>query len=468
MRATRLLKKMARALQLGLRGDWPRTVKHENTMQPGDTVILRSVEQARDEMLRHFAPLDIQIVPLLASLGRVLAADVTADIDVPPFANSAMDGYAVRGADVQNASVPNPVVLQVVGEVPAGGMTEVRVGAGTAIRIMTGAPMPPEADTVVPFEETDEGRPDSLHPQGLVRIYRKVPVGASVRSAGEDVVAGAVVARRGTLIRPAEIGVLATVGAATVAVFRRPRVAILATGDELVDVHERPGPGRIRNANGYANAAQVLAAGGEPLQLPIARDTEAELNARIDQALAWGADLFMTSGGVSVGDYDVVKKVLMQRGQMEFWRVKMKPGKPIAFGLIEGVPLLGLPGNPVSAMVGFELFGRPALLKMQGRDGFVRSTIQAAFTGALTDRADRRQYVRVRIEQRDGAFLAHLTGEQGSGVLTSMMHADGLMVVPEGMTLVEPGTSLPVIMLHWPETAPDQTFAVPQAGQDCC
>jgi molybdopterin molybdotransferase len=433
-----------------------------------DTIVLRSVEEARDDLLRSFAPLDVQRVPLLEALGRVLAEDVSADINVPPFANSAMDGYAVLGADVQAASLETPVTLRILGEVPAGGTTDIPVERGATIRIMTGAPMPPGADTIVPFEETDEGQPDSLHQQGLVRIFKSVPLGASVRAAGEDVTAGALVVRRGALIRPAEIGVLATVGAATVPVYRRPKVAILATGDELVEVGEQPGPGQIRNANGYSNAAQVLAAGGEPLQLPIARDTEAELNARIDQGLAWGADLFLTSGGVSVGDYDVVKKVLTQRGQMGFWRVKMKPGKPIAFGMIEGVPLLGLPGNPVSAMVGFELFGRPALLTMQGRAGWTRPTIQAAFTGTITDRADRRQYVRVRIEQRGAEFLAHLTGEQGSGVLTSMMHADGLMIVPEGMTLVEPGAQLPVYMLHWPEVAPDQVFAAAQAGADCC
>lgn len=433
-----------------------------------DTIILRSVEEARDDLLRSFVPLDPQSVTLIEALGRVLAADVTADIDVPPFANSAMDGYAVVGADVLAASPATPATLRILGEIPAGGTTNIPVTPGTAIRIMTGAPMPSGADTIVPFEETDEGQPDSLLPQGQVRIFKRVPVGASVRAAGEDVTAGTVVVGRDTLIGPAEIGVLATVGAATVPVYRRPRVAILATGDELVEVGERPGPGQIRNANGYSNAAQVLAAGGEPLQLPIARDTEAELHARIDQGLAWGADLFLTSGGVSVGDYDVVKKVLTQRGEMSFWRVKMKPGKPVAFGSIAGVPLLGLPGNPVSAMVAFELFGRPALLKMQGREGWTRPTIQARFSGTLTDRADRRQYVRVRVEQREGEFLAHLTGEQGSGVLTSMMHADGLMIVPEGMTHVEPGMRLPVLMLHWPERAPEQTFAAAEAGADCC
>jgi molybdopterin molybdotransferase len=437
-------------------------------MPTEETIVLRSVEAAQAEILRHFHPLEAEAAPLIDALGRVLTADVRADLDVPPFANSAMDGYAVRGADVQGTSPESPVALRIIGEVPAGGVADVPVESGTAIRIMTGAPMPAGGDTVVPFEETDEAQPDSWREQGLVRIFKRVPTGASVRAAGEDVQAGTVVMSRGTLIRPPEIGVLATVGAAQVEVFRKPRVAILATGDELVDVSERPGPGQIRNANGYSNAAQVLAAGGEPLLLPIARDTEADLNARLNQALAWGADVFLTSGGVSVGDYDVVKKVLQQRGQMEFWRVKMKPGKPIAFGIIEGVPLLGLPGNPVSAMVGFELFGRPALLKMQGREGYVRPQVEATFTGRLTDRADRRQYVRVRVEYRDGEFRAHLTGEQGSGVLTSMMHADGLMIVPEGMTLVEPGARLPVMMLHWPEIATHSAYESSAAGDDCC
>ena len=433
-----------------------------------DTIILRSVEEARDDLLRSFGPLPAESVALSASLGRVVAADLQADIDVPPFANSAMDGYAVRGADVERASTDRPVTLRIVGEVPAGGTTTAQVEPGTAIRIMTGAPLPGGADTIVQFEETDEARPDMLRQQDRVRIFTAVPVGASVRAAGEDITAGALIVPRGTLIGAAEIGVLATIGAAQVPVYRRPRVAILATGDELVDVDQRPGPGQIRNANGYANAAQVREAGGEPLQLPITRDTEAELHARIDEALAWGADLFLTSGGVSVGDYDVVKNVLTQRGQMSFWRVKMKPGKPVVFGSIEGVPLLGLPGNPVSAMVVFELFGRPALLKMQGRAGWQRPTIQAIFTGTLRDRAERRQYVRVRIEQRDGTFLAHLTGEQGSGVLTSMMLADGLMIVPEGMSEVTAGTRLPVLMLDWPEVAPDREFAVQEPGADCC
>ena len=433
-----------------------------------DTIVLRSVEEAQAEMLRHFRPLEIERVALAAALGRTLAEDIRADMDVPPFANSAMDGYAVRGADLQRAA-NEAVVLAIAGEVPAGGVARYPVEPGTAMRIMTGAPMPDGADTVVPFEETDEGQAGELRPSGHVRIWTTPDRGANVRAAGEDLRAGEVVLPRHTPITPAVVGLLASVGAATVPVYRKPRVAILATGDELVDVDERPGPGQIRNTNGYANRAQVLAAGGEPLQLPIARDTEAQLRAQIEAGLDWQADLFLTSGGVSVGDYDVVKTVLESMGAMQFWRVKMKPGKPIAFGHIRDVPLIGLPGNPVSAMVCFELFGRPALLKMQGRTALFKPVVPATFHGRLRDRADRRQYVRVRVAQRGGDFVAFLTGEQGSGVLSSMVHADGLMLVPEGMTEVEPGARLDVLMLGWPE-ARAEALAPPTAlsGEDCC
>ena len=432
-----------------------------------DTIVLRSVEEAQDEMLRHFRALPVEEVPLLSTLGRTLGRPMRADADVPPFANSAMDGYAVRAADLDTAG-PEPI-LAVIGEVPAGGVARRPVEPGTAMRIMTGAPLPDGADTVIPFEDTDEGQSGSLWTSGKVRIHKVWQAGAHVRAAGEDLRAGMVVIEQGAVIGPAAVGVLASIGAATVPVHRRPRVAILATGDELVDVGERPGPGQIRNANGYANAAQVWAAGGEVLQLPIARDTEAELRARLQAGLDWGADMFLTSGGVSVGDYDVVKKVLQSMGEMQFWRVRMKPGKPIAFGHVEQVPLLGLPGNPVSAMVGFELFGRPALLKMLGRRALVRPSIPATFEGRLQDRADRRQYVRVRVTQQDGAFVARLTGEQGSGVLSSMLGADGLMIVPEGITEVEPGARLQVMMLHWPEVEPaSQPNVESLTGADCC
>lgn len=419
----------------------------------------RNVEDAQADILSHFATLSSERVPLLAALGRTLAEDIRADIDVPPFANSAMDGYAVRATDLNQAGTP-ATILTIIGEVQAGGIVSAPVQPGTTMRIMTGAPLPPGADTVVPFEETDEGFTNSLRANGKVQIFTTPSLGSSVRVAGEDVQAGTIVVPRHTPITPAVVGVLATAGAAEVSVFRRPRVAILATGDELVDVSVRPGPGQIRNSNGYANTAQVIAAGGETLQLPIARDTEAEVQAQLQAALDWKPDLFLTSGGVSVGDYDVVKRVLQAMGEMQFWRVRMKPGKPITFGHIAGVPLLGLPGNPVSAMVCFELFGRPALLKLQGRRALFRPVIRATFSGQLQDNGDRRQYIRVQVEQHGDRFVAHLTGGQGSGRLSSMLRADGLMIVPEGMATVEPGTILDVLMLYWPEVEPTETSRV--------
>jgi molybdopterin molybdotransferase len=411
---------------------------------------LRSVEAAQRELLQHFHPLSIEHVPLAAALGRTLAADVRSDSDVPPFANSAMDGYAVLAADIVSAAATTPATLAIIERLAAGAVALRAVEPGSAIRIMTGAPLPAGADTVVPFEDTDEMH--TRNPNATaVQIYVANAVGANIRPAGEDMLAGATVLTVGTPITPGVIGVLATVGVGQVPVFRRPRVAILATGDELVEVDQTPGPGQIRNSNGYANAAQVLAAGGEPLMLPIARDTEADLIAIIEQGLAAGVDLFLTSGGVSVGDYDVVKQVLESLGRMEFWRVRMRPGKPVAFGHLRGVPLIGLPGNPVSAMVCFELFARPALLKMQGRQAIHRPTVYARFAGEPLSRGDRRQYMRVVVRPTGGGFVASSTGGQGSGLITSMARANGLLVIEEGSGSVPAESNLPVLVLEWAE-----------------
>jgi molybdopterin molybdotransferase len=245
--------------------------------------------------------------------------------------------------------------------------------------------------------------------------------------------------------------VLASLGFETVAVHRRPRVAILATGDELLEIHEPLEPGKIRNSNEYTNSALVTRTGGVPIRLGIARDTEADLTAKLRSGLEQGADLFLTSGGVSVGDYDVVKDVLGTEGKMQFWQVRMKPGKPLAFGLLPGgVPLIGLPGNPVSAMVSFEQFARPAILKMLGHADLTKPTVQAIVDEPLTN-SGRRGFVRVIVSRQEDGYHARTTGEQGSGVLTSMAKANGLAIVPEGTRYVEAGTELPVQMLDWSE-----------------
>ncbi|MDH4138807.1 MAG: molybdopterin molybdotransferase MoeA, partial [Anaerolineae bacterium] len=254
-----------------------------------------------------------------------------------------------------------------------------------------------------------------------------------------------------TIIRSQEIGVLASLGKSTVSVIRRPRVAILATGDELSTIDEPVTPGKIRNSNEYSNAALVRRYGGIPIRLGIARDNVEDLTAKINEGLAQNVDLFLTSAGVSVGDYDVVKDVLNTEGEMRFWQVRMKPGKPLAFGLIRGVPLIGLPGNPVSSMVSFEQFARPAMLVMEGKTRLAKPTVEAILEEDVTN-SGRRGFVRVMVDKRDGQYYAHTTGRQGSGVLTSMVKANGLAVIPEGVRLVKAGEKVTVQMLDWPES----------------
>lgn len=403
-----------------------------------------SVEEALERILVAFQPLEPECVPVLETLGQVLAEDVYADMDIPPLANAAMDGYAVLAADTAGASPEQPARLRIVCDLAAGYTTDVAVTPGTAIRIMTGALIPPGADAVVQFEDTEQDG-------DWVRIFKGVPVGKNVRQAGEDVQKGALILPRGTEIRPQEVGMLAALGHKEAWVHRRPRVAILATGDEVIEVDAPWQPGKIRNANSYSNAAQVIRYGGVPLLLGIARDDVAELTAKIRAGLEQGADLFLTSGGVSVGDFDVVKTVLAAEGEMAFWRVRMKPGKPLAFGHIQSVPLLGLPGNPVSAMIAFELFARPAILKMLGKTRLDKPTMEATLLDETRRKDNRRHYLRVLLEERDGEYLARLTGDQGSGILLSMVRAQGLAIIPEDVDHLPAGARVQVMMLDWPE-----------------
>ena len=417
-----------------------------------------SVDEALAEILGHVRPLEAERVLLLDALGRVLAEEIRSDIDVPPFDNSAMDGYAVRSADVAAAVPQAPVRLVVIGSVAAGYVAGRGVEPGTTVRIMTGAPLPQGADAVVPYEDTsdfDRPKEDRLAvPAEEIEVRTAVGSRDHVRPAGEDIRQGELVMARGRVIRPQEIGVLASLGHETILVHRRPRVAILATGDELLEVHEALEPGKIRNSNEYTNAALVTRTGGIPIRLGIARDTEADLTFKIRSGLEQGADLFLTSGGVSVGDYDVVKDVLGTEGQMQFWQVNMKPGKPLAFGVLPGrtggVPLLGLPGNPVSAMVSFEQFARPAILKMLGHTDLAKPTVQAVLDEPLTS-SGRRGYLRVVVTRQEDGYHARTTGEQGSGVLTSMARANGLAVVPEGVCVMQAGDEITIQMLDWPE-----------------
>lgn len=417
-----------------------------------------SVDEALDSILGYVRVLEPEQKPILDCLGQVLAEDVYSAVDVPPLDNSAMDGYALRAEDTHGVGDSSPGYLTVVGELAAGSVPTEEVRPGTAIRIMTGAPLPQGADTVVRFEDTDElGRKSAGGGLSQIGILRQARKGLNVRRRGEDIARGDLVLKKGTLLRPQEIGMLASLGRTTTLVIRRPVVALLATGDELVAADQPLAPGKIYDSNTYTIAAEVSRYGGVPKILGIGRDSVQSLTEKIDQGL--DADMLITSGGVSQGDYDMVKDVLAQRGEISFWTVRMKPGKPLAFGTMtkmEGererkVPHLGLPGNPVSSMITFEQFARPAILKMMGRENLAKPTIRAIIDNDIGNNDGRRIFARVIVAKRDGQYYASLTGPQGSGILTSMAKANGLAVIPESSKGVKAGEMVDVQMLDWTE-----------------
>jgi len=412
------------------------------------------VEEALEQILSYFDILETEDEDTLECLGRVLASDIHSTIDIPPMDNTAMDGYAVQAESTAGAGKASPVILRVIGEVAAGYLTAEKVTPGTAIRIMTGAPIPKGADAVVQFEDTDEEKRRARNePLTDIGILREAEKGLNIRRAGEDIASGSLVLKKGTLLRPQEIGVLASLGCDVVPVIRRPVVAILATGDELVEPGKPLSPGKIYSSNTYSLAAQVTRYGGIPQILGIARDDVRALEDKIKQAR--DADMLITSAGVSVGDYDMVKDVLASHGEIAFWTVRMKPGKPLAFGLMhlgrKPVPHLGLPGNPVSSMITFEQFARPAILKMLGRKNLDKPTVRARSENRVVNTDGRRVYARVKVRKEAGEYIASLQGPQGSGILTSMAQANGLMIVPEDAPSVEAGDEATVQMLDWDE-----------------
>ena len=414
-----------------------------------------SVEEALNNILDFIEVLEVEQKPLLDCLGQVLAEDVYASFDVPPQDNSAMDGYAVRAKSIVGASYERPRVLRVVGEIAAGCVSDLKVEPGTAVRIMTGAFVPRGADVVVPFEDTDEvDRKQASASRAEIGVCVDLPQGANIRRRGEDIAKGALVVRRGKLLHPAEIGVLASLGKKIVSVIRRPVVGILATGNEVLEINQPLLPGKIYNSNSYSLAAQVIRYGGIPKLLGIAPDDVEQLTMAIRHS--YDCDILVTSGGVSLGDYDVVKQVLAAEGNISFWTVCMKPGKPLAFGTFtrddgKKIPHLGLPGNPVSSMITFEVFVRPAILKMMGRDSSAKPNITAVMEDSIMNNDGRRIFARVAVSRRDGKYLARLTGPQGSGILTSMTKANGLAVIPESTQEVKPGADVEVMMFNWDE-----------------
>ena len=386
-----------------------------------------SVEAARQQMLNTIPVLPSERRDILNCTGYVLAEGLSAAENIPPFDNSAMDGYAVRAADVQNASEDEPAVLTIVETIAAGYAPTKQVAAGQAARIMTGAMMPEGADAVVMQEVTQQEG-------SKVKIFEGVEKSENVRFTGESVEAGDLVMGKGKHLRPPEVSMLASLNRPEVTVYRKPTVAIVSTGDELLLLGDPLEPGKIRESNRYGLHAQVEEAGGIPIDMGIAPDDEAEIE-RIFRAALAKADALITSGGVSVGEHDFVKSVLERLGEVNFWRVAMKPGKPQAYGIANGKPIFGLPGNPVSSLVVFELFVRPALLKMAGHTNLLRPTFKAVLSESITNRDGRVNYMRAILKASDGQYTAETTGPQGSGILHSLVLANGLITIPAGVTL---------------------------------
>lgn len=398
-----------------------------------------SVEEALGLILENIREIGFEKVDIKEALGRVIAEDVYARRNIPPWDNSAMDGYAVRVDDVEGASKENPAVLKVIESLPAGYISENRLNPGEAIKIMTGAPMPNGADAVVMAEYTEKDG-------GKVRIFKRPEKGDHIRRAGEDVKDGQLVIKKGQLIRPSEIGMLASMARSIVSVYQRPRVAILATGDELVDLDEEICGAKIINSNTYAVGAQIQECGALPILLGIARDRQDELEEKL--RLSMNADIIITSGGVSVGDYDHVKDVVKGLGgDLRLWKVAIKPGKPLAFSVLNGRPMFGLPGNPVASMVTFEIFVRPAILKMMGHKKIFRPIIDATIKNDLKKKEQRRHFIRASVQSDVDGYAVETTGDQGSHMMTSMTKANGLIIFHENETSIKAGDKVKVMLL---------------------
>lgn len=398
-----------------------------------------SVEEALKRILDSVSPLGLEKVSILDALGRVIGEDIYAGRAIPPKDHSAMDGYALRSVDTRGTSPGKPVILDVIEDIPAGAIPKRRIETGQAARIMTGAPLPEGADAILRME-------DARKEADRVALLAEARKGQDIRRAGEDVRIGEKVISRGEIIRPAEVGMLASLGHSFIFIYQRPLVAIVATGDELTDIDEPPSPWKIVGSNSYSLAALVRECGGIPLQIGIAKDLREDLLARFRAAMR--ADLILSSGGVSAGDYDLVKEIMKEAGnRMQFWQVAMKPGRPLAFGFLGDVPIVGLPGNPVATTVCFEQFIRPAILKMMGHVNLFRRTVRARLGEDIKGKKGTRHFIRARI-QRDGEdYVVVTTGKQGSRILKSMVRANGLIILPEEATVVRKGLTVTVQLL---------------------
>ena len=405
-----------------------------------------SLEEARALVLSHVRPLPVETVPVLEAVGRVAAADLASDIDIAPFAHSAMDGFAVRASELAGASPESPVELDVIAEVAAGDVFEGVIGAGQCVRIMTGAPLPADADAVVKYEVVNavsgDGKPGS-------RVVFRAPADAraNVREAGEEARAGEVVVGRGEVVGTAGVGFLASCGITEMPTYRRPRVAVIAIGSELVAPTEVPAPGKIRNSNSYALAACAQAAGAVPAVLPIVEDTHEALAAAVRDAAA-SYDFVMTSGGASNGDFDFIKPVVEELGQLLMTTVNMRPGKAQTFGLVDGTPVFGLPGNPAAAYVGFEMIVRPALRKMQGFSRFERPVVKARLSTDAKKRDPRRIFLRSTLSKDEaGDYVVTPAKNQSSGLFGPIQRSNCMAILPEGLESRTAGSVVECVLL---------------------
>jgi molybdopterin molybdotransferase len=391
-----------------------------------------SVQDAQERINSHFKPVETETLHLAQCAGRVLAVDILSS-DLPPFDNSSVDGFAVKASDLADASAASPRTLRVMTDIRAGFTSDVSIAHGQAARIMTGAPMPQGADAVVMVEDTDFNNHEAGTPAPQeVQIFKKIGEGENVRKRGIDVKTGRKVLFTGHKLRAQDIGLLAMLGVANVTVYRKPRVALMSSGDELIPIEMPLKPGKIRDSNSYVLATLISESGCEVFSLGVAHDRRDDIQFMLDQAVGVNADVIISSAGVSVGAFDFTKEVVESQGSMDFWKVNMRPGKPLAFGEYRGVPFIGLPGNPVSAFVGFEVFARGALGVLSGLETVARQKVKVRLAESV-ESDGRESYLRAVIEEKDGVLSAKLTGHQGSGNLLSLVQANALLVVPAGV-----------------------------------
>ncbi len=408
-----------------------------------------SVSEALNRLLANFSPVEMELVPLREAAGRVISEEIRSDIDLPLFTNSSMDGFALRSQDINGASSENPMTLSVIEDIPAGKKPTLKITKNQVSRIMTGAPLPNGADAVIPIEDTDQF---DLHSRGEVslperiQVYRSLKSGDYVRKRGEDVATGEIVLKQKSKLRPQDLGLLAMLGKSEIPVYKIPRVVILSTGDELVPIEEPLQFGKIHDSNAYTLSAMIYRDGGLPVYLGIVPDQEEAVRNILELAVENKADLILSSAGVSVGAFDFVRSVVSEGGNLDFWKVNMRPGKPLAFGDFHGVPIVGLPGNPVSAFVGYEVFVRPAIIRLAGMEDMPRKKIGVKIIGDINSDG-RESYLRAIVTEENGIRTARLTGHQGSGNLLSLVQANSLLIIPSGVRFLPSGSEVDAWML---------------------